>query len=322
MELREPLMLLLLLPAAAAGYYTFRRRRAAVKFSGLGALGRLRYRGLRAHLEKPVAGLLLLSCWLLAVALAGPRKGIEHYRSVTEGVDIVLCVDVSGSMSVNDMAPDRSRLELVKDVVADFIDKRRDDNMGLVVFANRAYRLVPLTGDRELLKEFLKEVSIGMVDESRTAVGDGLARALDVVKSGRAKSKAVVLLSDGANNAGVLQPETAAEAARALGVRCYAVGAGTDRTEFRQGRRVFRVDPVDEEMLTAIADKTGGRYFRAEDAQGLAAAYREIDRLEKTEMKGYSYRRYREYHPYFAAAALACVLLYAALSELWVRRTA
>jgi Ca-activated chloride channel family protein len=322
MELRNPWLLLLIVPLALTAWYIYRRRDAAVKFSSLRMFADIPYRGLRAYLHWMPGAALFVSTGLLVAALAGPRRGIELIRNTTEGVDIMLCVDVSGSMEVPDMDPQKSRLELVKKVVEQFIDKRRDDQIGLVVFARRAYRLVPMTSDHELLKDFLNDVYIGMVDESRTAVGDALARAVDVVKSGKARSKVVVLLTDGANNAGSISPETAAETAKAFSVRCYTVGAGTDQTVFRRGFETIHIDPVDEVLLGKIADNTGGKYFRAKDEKGLENAYAEIDRLEKTEVKGYAYRRYHEYHPYVLGAALAAAMMYLLLGELWLRRVA
>jgi len=322
MELRNPWLLLLIVPLALTAWMVFRRRHASVRYSSLRMFAGIPYRGLRAYLHWIPGALLIAAAGLLVVALAGPRRGIELTRNTTEGVDIMLCVDVSGSMTVPDMDPEKSRLELVKKVVEQFIDKRKDDQIGLVVFARRAYRLVPITSDHELLREFLSDVYIGMVDESRTAVGDALARAVDVANTGKAKSKVVVLLTDGANNAGSISPETAAEAARAFGVRCYTVGAGTDQTVFRRGFETIRIDPVDETLLGSIADKTGGKYFRAKDEKGLENAYAEIDRLEKTEVKGYAYRRYHEYHPFVLGAALAVAVMYLLFGELWLRRVA
>ncbi|MBN1809650.1 MAG: VWA domain-containing protein [Planctomycetes bacterium] len=320
MELREPYMLLLILPLILTAILVFRRSGPAVRFSSLDLLAHLRKRGLRARLQKLPQAMLLSSVGCLIVVLAGPRHGIELKRRTTQGVDIVLCIDVSGSMVFQDMDPDRSRLDLVKQVVENFVDSRKDDQIGLVVFARRAYRLVPMTPDHDLLKEFLNDVHIGMVDRTRTAVGDALAKAVDVAGTGKARSKVVILLSDGASNAGSIPPDTAADMARALDIKCYTVGAGTDARVIRVGFQAVAVDPIDEALLASIAEKTGGRYFRAKDEKGLQEAYAEIDRLEKTVIEGYAYRRYSEYHPYAAGLALVLLFAYLLTGLLWIRR--
>jgi len=320
--MRNPWMLLLLVPVALAAVWVYRRKPNTIKMSSLSNFTRIKYRGLRSYIQPLVPAVLFLSLAVLVAALAGPRRGIELIRRTTEGVDIVLCIDVSGSMGLNDMDPNVSRLDLVKTVVDRFIDERKDDQLGLVVFAKRAYRLVPVTSDHELLKQFLENVSIGMVDESRTAIGDALAKAVDVVSAGKAKSKVIILLSDGANNTGSVQPTTATELARALHIRCYTVGAGTDKKFIRSGFQTIPVDPIDENLLSSVAERTGGKYFRAKDLEGLKASYDEIDRLEKTEIKGYSYRRYHEFYPLLVGISLVGILCWLVFEQFILRSTA
>jgi len=314
MELRSPLFLVLLLPVGLAAVAALLRRRPAVVFSSLGLhLGGRR--GARARLAPLPPVFLLAAAALVVFALAGPRRGVEVVRRETEGIDIALCLDVSGSMQERDLDAERSRsrLDVAKEVVADFIRRRTEDNLALVIFAKRAYRITPLTPDKRLLAHYLAQVEVGIVDPDATAIGDALARAVDVLRASRAKSRVVILLTDGSNNAGQMPPLTAAEAARSLGVRVYTVGAGSDDPG------LFRRYPIDEDLLRGIAARTGGRFFRAGDREGLFAAYREIDRLEKTRLEKVVYRRYREHFPALVAAALVCFLAFSLLEELLLR---
>lgn len=309
MDLETPLLLLLLAPVSLAGAYALLRARPAARFASLRLHLEAPVRGLRVRLRWLPAALLAAAGALMALALAGPRRGIELVHSETEGVDMALCLDVSGSMAERDMDRRRSRLEVAKEVVADFADKRAGDNLALVIFGARAYRAVPLTPDRQLLRQYLEQVEIGLVDPNRTAIGDALGRAVDVLRPGRARSKLVILLTDGSNNAGALPPLSAAEAAKALDIRVYTVGAGSTSPD------ILTRHPVDIELLQKISEATGGRFFRAEDRDGLVSAYREIDRLEKTVLETVVYRRYRQFFPHLLAAALACLLVSVALSE-------
>lgn len=314
MEWASLYMLLFLIPAAVAAVFGFIRKRPAIRFSTLAIHRNLRERGNRARLWWLPDSLLSAAVALSVLALAGPRKGIEVVHRETEGVDIALCLDVSGSMEERDLDGNRTRLSVVKEVVTDFAEKRTEDNLALVVFAKRAYRVVPLTPDKELLNRYLQEVDIGIVNPEATAIGDALARAVDVLRSGKARSKVVILLTDGSNNAGDTPPLTAAEAARSLGVKVYTVGAGSPAPHIR------RRYPMDEELLTDIAQKTRGQYFRAADRQGLIRAYREIDRLEKTRLEKVVFRRYREFFPALLGAATACLVLAVVLAETWMGR--
>lgn len=314
MEFRSQYMVLFFVPLVLAGALALLRRRPALLFSSLGKRRRARRAGTRTRLTRLPALLLVASGTLLVIALAGPRRGIEIVHKETEGVDIALCLDVSGSMQERDLARNRTRLDVVKEVVADFAEKRTEDNLALVIFAKRAYRVVPLTPDKQLLRTYLADVDVGVVDPDATAIGNALARSVDVLRSGRARSKVVILLTDGSNNTGSVPPLTAAEVALSKQVKVYTVGAGS--TELRFARRY----PVDEGLLTDIASKTGGRYFRAEDEDGLYAAYREIDRLEKTTIEKVLYRRYREHFPALLAAALASFLLSLLFEETVLKR--
>ena len=264
---------------------------------------------------------------LFIVALAGPRSVLEETVYKTEGIDIVLTIDASFSMAAEDFFDegDRiNRLEIVKKVVEDFIDHRPHDRLGLVIFGVQAYTACPLTSDHSWLKENLKRVDLGVVDGRGTAVGSAIASSVARLKSSKAKSKAMILLTDGVNNAGELDPIAAARLAEALHFKIYTIGAGTKGMvpvpvrdaigrELRDafGRKVYDqafVD-LDEETLKSVAQMTGGRYFRASDTESLKEVYQQIDTLEKVQIEQYGYRQYKELFPVFLSMALGILLL-------------
>jgi Ca-activated chloride channel family protein len=249
---------------------------------------------------------------LLVVALARPQSGIKGEEVLTEGVDIVLALDVSSTMLAEDIKP--NRVEATKAVAKEFIKGRKNDRIGLVVFAGEAYTQCPLTLDYGILLGFLDRIQVGMIEDG-TAIGMGLATAVNRLRSSEAKSKVVVLLSDGQNNRGEIDPMTAGQMAQAFDIRVYTIGAGTRGVALYPVDDPFfgrRYEPrqvnVDEEILRKIAVLTGGKTFRATDRRSLDAIYREIDRLEKTEIKVKEYTRYSERFAPFAFGALALVL--------------
>ncbi|MFN2433502.1 MAG: VWA domain-containing protein [Gemmatimonadota bacterium] len=249
---------------------------------------------------------------LLVLALARPQEA-RGVREVTgEGLNILIALDVSGSMKAEDFRP-RNRLYVAKSVTGDFIAKRRGDRIGLVVFAGKAFTQVPLTTDQGVLLSMLRRVRIGMLPDG-TAIGTALATALNHVKDVPARSSVVILITDGVNNTGRLDPVTAADAAEALGVRVYTIGVGTHGTapflveDPILGRRYLELPvTIDEGVLRAIANETGGRYFRAADPRALAEILDEIDRLEKTEIRVRETVNYRERFPVFLSPALALI---------------
>jgi Ca-activated chloride channel family protein len=266
----------------------------------------------------------LAALGLLALALARPQAG-THTREVTsEGVDIVLVLDVSTSMRGEDFQP-RNRLEEAKAQAAEFIGRRTNDRLGLVVFAAQAYTQCPLTLDHDMLLDFLSQVKMGLVDDG-TAIGSAIATGANRLRESTAKSKVMVLLTDGDNNAGSVDPQTAARAAAAFNIKIYTIGVG------KEGRVPYPVeDPffgkryqyvqtnLDEGVLRGIADATGGRYFRAESADALAQIYREIDGLERTEVSAVERVDYSEAAtPFLLPAAL--LLLVELLMDRWVLR--
>ncbi|MBO4964686.1 MAG: VWA domain-containing protein [Muribaculaceae bacterium] len=252
-------------------------------------------------------GLELVAIGCLIVALARPMSHEGMNKSHIEGTDIVLALDISGSMSAKDIAP--NRFQAAKEVAERFVMGRTDDNMGLVIFSGESLSIMPLTNDRASLVNALKHVNIGALEDG-TAIGDGLASAINRISSGKAKSKSIILLTDGTNNAGDVQPSTAAEIARSKGIRVYTVGAGSDGS-------VSVMDPfgfsattietkIDEESLKQIAQMTGGRYFRARDKGTLEDVFAEIDKLEKTQLDVERYSRLDEnFMPWVLGAFLA-----------------
>ncbi len=321
MRFADPLYLLLLLPAAVLAWRLWPRRgRAPRGVLALPALGLLegwgmasRERWLRLPPALRGAGLALM-----VVALARPQAAEGYRELTTQGLNIELTLDVSGSMKAEDFRP-RNRLFVAKRVIADFIGKREGDRIGLVVFAGKAFTQVPLTTDRQVLLAMLDRVQIGMLPDG-TAIGTALATSLNHMKDVPAKSSLIVLLTDGVNNTGRLDPVTAAEAARALGVRVYTVGVGTQGTapflveDPILGRRYVELPvTIDESVLREIASKTGGRYYRATDPRALQRILDEIDRLEKTEIHVKESLNYTELFGFFLAPALALLGLDLAL---------
>jgi len=261
---------------------------------------------------------------VLVVALARPQTGITSESVTTQGIDIVLAMDVSSSMLAEDLQP--NRLEAAKEVAATFVQGRPNDRIGLVAFAGDAYTQAPLTLDHNVIVGLLDQLSVGMIDDG-TAVGMGLATAVKRLEASDAESKVVVLLTDGRNNRGQIGPGTAAQMAQALGVKVYTVGAGSRGTaripvdDPIMGRRYVntRVD-IDEASLRGMAETTGGRYFRATDRESLQNVYAEIDTLETTEMEVEHYTQYAERFPPLLAAGLLLLLTEVGLAQTFFRK--
>lgn len=228
---------------------------------------------------------------LAVVALARPQSGSSLTTLSTKGVDIIVTLDISGSMRCQDTRP-HNRLSVAKDCIERFVDGRPSDRLGLVAFGSVATTRCPLTLDHEMLRQFVEAMDFAPAGEDRTALGMGLATAVNRMRSSKAKSKVVVLVTDGRNNAGQVGPESAAAAAAALGIKVYTIGVGSDGevtcpVPDDQGRiQIVTIQAdLDEDLLGKIASSTGGRYFRATDAEGLASAFKAIDGLERTEME-------------------------------------
>ncbi|MDP2652645.1 MAG: VWA domain-containing protein [Candidatus Omnitrophota bacterium] len=279
----------------------------------LGSLGRTwktRFRGI------PLA-LRLLAVAIAVLALAGPRGVLQETEFKAEGIDIVLLLDASGSMRAQDFqlgGSSRSRLFVAKQVAKEFVEGRKNDQIGLVAFAGVAYTVSPLTTDYGWLKRNLERVEAGLISPDGTAIGSAITSGLARLKNSQAKSKVMILLTDGVNNAGDIPPEEAARAAKAMGIKVYTIGAGSEQsvlTPVRDGfdlTYVFKnVAEIDEATLKGIASATGGKYFRAADTQGLREIYKEIDALEKTKLEIQGYKEYQEMFIWFLLAAVAAL---------------
>ncbi len=282
-----------------------------------------------AGLRRSRAGAILadlrwLGLALFIVALAQPRlvRGESHIKA--SGIDIVVALDLSGSMRSEDFGPGQSRIKLAKEVLGKFIDNRPNDRIGLVAFAKEAYIASPPTLDHDYLQHQLERLQIGVIDENATAIGSALMTALNRIKDLKDKSKIVILMTDGVNNSGKISPLTAADAAQALGVKVYTIGIGKQGTaRYPTGRRdqfgqmVYLDVPVDidEETLTKIAQETKGKYYRADTADTLRRIYEDIDRLETTEVEVKKYQHYDELFGQAAIGGLAVVLLEMILAQ-------
>jgi len=308
----EYLIVFVLIPLLILWYV--RRRQ------GKGASLRFSYLGFAKEVYKPKAArarhilfiLRMLVLSILIVAFARPQSGVIGEEVITQGIDIVLAIDVSSSMLAEDIKP--NRLEAAKDVAAEFIKGRKNDRIGMVVFSGEAFTQCPLTLDYGILLSFLDQIQVGMIEDG-TAIGMGLATAVNRLRSSEAKSKVIILLTDGRNNRGEIDPVTASHAAQAFDVRIYSIGAGTRGTAmypvndpFFGKRYVPMPVDIDEETLTKIADITGGQYFRATDRSQLGSIYKEIDKMEKTKIKVTEYTRYSELFYYLLGLALVFFL--------------
>jgi Ca-activated chloride channel family protein len=314
------LLLLLLVPVAWLVRWRWTDRRAGtLRYSVVDAIvatgvGRSRW----AHRVPTVLRALALVA--LIFAFARPQTGMTSETVLTEGIDIVIALDISTSMLAEDLTP--NRLEAAKAVASEFVGGRRNDRIGVVAFAGQAFTQVPLTLDYDVVSTLLGELQAGMIEDG-TAVGMGLATAVKRLQASNAESKVVILLTDGRSNSGEIGPVTAGQMAQALGIRVYTIGAGALGTaripvdDPFQGRvyMTTRVD-VDEATLREVAELTGGRYFRATDTQSLQAIWDEIDQLETTEIEVENYTQYEERFP--LALALGFLLL---VTELGVGQT-
>lgn len=243
------------------------------------------------------------------LALARPQAGEREEEILTEGVDIVLAIDISGSMAAEDFRP-HNRLHVAKEVVEVFIEGRRNDRMGIVVFADHSYTKCPLTLDYDILTSLLDDIRLAPQGEDGTAIGMGLATAVNRLRESTVESRVVILLTDGRNNRGQIDPTTAAEVAGSLGVRVHTIGVGTHGVapfpveDPQLGRRYVHLPvDLDEDTLKAIADTTGGTYFRATDTESLESVFQKIDDMEKTEIQAREYYRYSELFPFLLLPA-------------------
>ncbi len=319
----EFLWLLALLPLLLAWeVWRFRRRSGGLVFSHVAPAGEAR-QGIWVKLRGLLPLLRMAALAFGILALARPQERNTVHTRFAEGVDIVLALDISTSMRAQDFLP--NRFEAAREVASEFISERLTDRVGLVIFAGKAYTQAPLTLDYGFLQTMLSRVEMGEIEDG-TAIGTALAMAVNRLKNTEAVSKVVILLTDGQNNRGEIDPVTAAELAQTLGVRVYAIGVGT-RGEAPYvvnhpflGRQIQMVKvEIDEDMLRTVAERTGGQYFRATDNEGLRAVYDEISTLERTKIEEQQYTDYEERYPRFLWPALALLLLEVVLSSTRLR---
>lgn len=280
---------------------------SAQNFSGTG-------KSFKEYLRHFMFILKLFSIGLLIIVLARPQSSTSWKNITTEGIDIILTMDISASMLAKDFKP--NRLESSKEVAMDFIDARPNDRIGLVIFSGESFTQCPLTTDHAIIKNLMRDIKTGMVADG-TAIGMGLATSISRIKDSKAKSKVIILLTDGVNNMGAVAPQTAAEIAKAFGVRVYTIGVGTmgkalaPVAMYPNGQYIFDYVPVeiDEKMLGNIADMTGGKFFRATSNDKLISIYKEIDKMEKTIIEERKHtRRTEEFFP-FALTAVIFLLM-------------
>lgn len=317
MTVKSPLILILLLLLPLIYFLRKRQKEPALIFPSISLITPIKKTWKIKALQ--ILGYLRLAIiGLFIIGLAGPRSVLEETEYKTEGIDIILAIDASGTMAAEDFTINNkryNRLEVVKDVVRDFISARQHDRIGLVAFSAMAYTASPLTTDYSWLKMNLDRIQLGLIEDG-TAIGSAIASSLSRLKKSHAKSKVIILLTDGMNNAGKIDPLEAAQAARAFGVKIYTIGAGTKGyVPFpvidMWGRKVYQKVQIniDEETLAKIAELTRGKYFRATDTNSLKNIYKEIDALEKVQIEQLEFKQYKELFFYFVLAGLFLLIL-------------
>lgn len=297
---------------------------ASIRYSDLKIVKRSAKTG-RARFRFILSVLRVLALALLAVAFARPQAGTENREVSSEGIDIMLALDISGSMRAEDFKP-HNRLYVAKEEIKKFVSKRISDRIGLVVFSATSFTQCPLTLDYGVLLTFLDQVKFGMVQDG-TAIGMALANCVNRLRESTAKSKVIILLTDGINNSGQIDPLTAAGIAKTMGVKIYTIGVGkpgnamypVDDPIFGK-RYVYLPNEIDEDVLREIAAKTGGKYFRARSEKELEAIYSEIDQLEKTKIKVSQYIQYKELFPPFVYLGLIFLVLEVLLGQTVFRK--
>jgi len=301
---------------------------AAIEYSDVG-LAREVARSSRSRVGRWVWLLPLLAGALMIIGLARPQRGHSRTEVTANGIDIVLALDVSGSMQALDFEIDNQRLnriEVVKSVVSKFIEERPDDRIGLMAFAGAPYLVSPLTLDHDWLQQNLERVNIGGVDDG-TAIGSAIAASVNRLRTTPAKSKVVILLTDGMNNTGKISPLAAAEAAKALGVKIYTIGVGVRgkapipvKDELGNLHMIMAKVDVDEKTLQAVADTTGGKFYRATDTDSLQRIYEQINALERTPQTVQKFERYEELYPWALIPSLAILGVSTLLQQTRLRR--
>ena len=310
----EFLWLLLLIPIIIFFMYYFRFKKVSnLKIS---SFDNFKTKSIKSKLYPLLNTLRIISITLVIIALSRPQEISNSSRTKTSsGIDIVIAVDISSSMLAQDLKP--NRLEALKSVASEFINDRINDRIGLVIYAGESYTKTPVTSDKEVVINSLTEISFDGIIDDGTAIGMGLATSVNRLKDSKAKSKVIILLTDGVNNSGFIDPSTAADLASTYGIKTYTIGLGTNGNarapvalnpngSFRFG--ITKVE-IDEDLLNEVADKTGGKYFRATDNRKLEEIYEEINKLEKTEVEEIKYSDIDEKYRPFALLAFVLISL-------------
>ena len=326
-QFQNPWLLLFLLALPLLALQVKREYRSTVHFPSLSTLKTLRPSRVDLYAGLPFI-IRFLALALFIIALARPQEGHKSTEILSVGVDIMLALDTSGSMRALDFIEEEkriTRLAVVKGVVSDFIDNRPNDRIGMVVFGEQAYTQCPLTLDQGILQTFLSKLEIGMAGDS-TAIGSAIGIAVKRLKDLESESKVIILLTDGRNNAGSLAPLQAAQTAKTFGIKIHTIGVGTKgkapflvNSIFGQ-RYVYQEVDIDETTLTEISNITGGQYFRATDLESLKDIYKQIDEMEKSEVKVIDHSEYKELFHYFLVPGLMLLLLEVYLSNTLLRR--
>lgn len=305
-------LLLLLVPLIGWYIYKLHKSQASLQVSSSEAFQLPGTSSWKVYMRHLTFVLRMLAIALLIVVLARPQSTNSWQNSSTEGIDIVMAMDISTSMLAEDLKP--NRLEAAKDVAASFINGRQNDNIGLVVFAAESFTQCPLTIDHGVLLNLFKDIQPGIIQDG-TAIGLGLANAVSRIKDSQAKSKVIILLTDGVNNTGEIAPVTAAEIAKTFGIRVYTIGVGTQGEAPYPIPTAFGVQyqnvpvEIDEQVLKQIASTTGGQYFRATDNSSLKEIYSEIDQLEKTKISVQEFSKKQEEYKNWALLVFALLLI-------------
>ncbi len=322
------LALLILIPFLAFWMYKNRyHQKAKMLFSNTENFGD--FKTIKNKILPLLSLALLLSAIMISVGIARPRSvDVTAKTKKTKGIDIMLAVDVSASMLARDLKP--SRLEALKKTAINFMKKRPNDRFGVVLYAGEAFTQVPITSDRRIVMQAIRKINFNQLFntlEQGTAIGMGLATAINRLKDSKAKSKVIILMTDGVNNTGEIDPYTALELAKQFGIKVYTIGIGTNGFAptpvalDNNGGFIYRNAKVeiDEKLLQKIADETGGRYFRATDNSKLHKIYKEIDKLEKTEIKEMKYYNYQELYRPFILIAIGLIFLAGLLRYTWLK---
>lgn len=322
----EFLLLLAMIPLLVYWYVRKHTTRSgAIRYSNVGLVKNVNHSSNKIKYRHATFALRMLALTLLIIGFARPQSGRTEEEIITEGIDIVMALDISSSMLAEDFKPN-NRLEAAKLVAQDFIKGRSNDRIGMVVFAAKSFTQCPLTLDYGILMNFIKEIKIGMIEDG-TAIGMGIANAVNRLRNSKAKSKVIILLTDGQNNRGQIDPITAAKVAQAFGIRVYTIGVGT------YGEAMYPMDDpifgkryvpmpvqIDEPMLQEIARLTNGSYFRATDKQSLENIFKEIDQLEKTKIEVKQYTRFKELFVQYLFAALGLIVVEVVLNNTKFRK--